>query len=345
MLNEKMEFDAYVSDPKSEKPRLQPKLLTDSYKQEKNNGYKLRGIDQIMVIILRDFLFSDHENGFFEDGLITDKGIMSSKEVLNKWTGFYEFTEEGQKKQVSSAVLNWLNKHQKADGWLREFWIFHYGRIKSTGKSKAKDRKKENARQEWNQCAKMWFEKYNSKDSYSAESVTYDNIIAGAIERGPLHEKYFVIKKENDGQRIKNLKEFHKYLFTVEGNIVEYTCQKMLRNIIAFLIGQNEHPGKQKEVLLQRLRLFGWYGKDDGDGKTNEWCFEQYKWNNKSVMYNIDGKGNDFAKYGIDEEYIKKYDMKLIDYDKAKDYRNSHWILKDDGYGKEQPLKIINNIL
>lgn len=38
MLNEILEFEAYVKSPESEKPRIQPKLLLE--KKEKNNSCK-----------------------------------------------------------------------------------------------------------------------------------------------------------------------------------------------------------------------------------------------------------------------------------------------------------------
>ncbi len=333
MLNEMMEFEAYFSDPQSKQPRLQPKLLTDSYKQDRD-GYKLRGLDQIMTIILRDFLFSDPVKDLFDgNGLITDEGISASKELLNKWSGFYEnLEEETGRSQVSKAVSDWMKKHPKEDGWLKKYWIFHYKEVK--GQKKAGD--------EWYKFARTWCEKYNSSLSYQAESTTFDNIIANAIERGPLRERYCVVNKKDNGQKIGKIKDLYGFIFPEKGNRApqEKICHKMLKNIAAFLIAQDEHPGKQKEVLLQRLRLFGWYGTDDGDGKSKLWCFEQFLWNGKSIIYRH--SGSDYAKFGIKQDYIDEFGFQLIDPEDAKDYWDEYWILKDGGHGEKSPLEILN---
>ena len=46
MLNEILEFEAYVKSPESEKPRIQPKLLTNNFSEDGN----LFGIDRILIL-------------------------------------------------------------------------------------------------------------------------------------------------------------------------------------------------------------------------------------------------------------------------------------------------------
>lgn len=45
MLNEMLEFEAYVKSPESEKPRIQPKLLTNNFSEDGN----LFGIERILI--------------------------------------------------------------------------------------------------------------------------------------------------------------------------------------------------------------------------------------------------------------------------------------------------------
>ena len=46
MLNEILEFEAYVKDPESADPRIQPKMLTKNYESD-----DLNGIGGILVIL------------------------------------------------------------------------------------------------------------------------------------------------------------------------------------------------------------------------------------------------------------------------------------------------------
>lgn len=53
MLNEILEFEAYVKSPESEKPRIQPKLLTNNFNEDGN----LFGIERILIVIARGYIF------------------------------------------------------------------------------------------------------------------------------------------------------------------------------------------------------------------------------------------------------------------------------------------------
>ena len=52
MLNEFLEFEAYVKDSESADPRIQPKMLTENYESD-----DLNGIGGILVILARGFIF------------------------------------------------------------------------------------------------------------------------------------------------------------------------------------------------------------------------------------------------------------------------------------------------
>ena len=59
MLNEFLEFEAYTKNPTSENPRLQPMMLTHSFSISRYGNYYLDGIDQVLIIIARHFIFSE----------------------------------------------------------------------------------------------------------------------------------------------------------------------------------------------------------------------------------------------------------------------------------------------
>ena len=84
MLNELLEFKAYVTDPESETPRVQPYLLTDYFDESAN----LIGIEHIMTMIARAFIFSDKKTVL--DEVISQEVVDDTIELLHRWTGFEE---------------------------------------------------------------------------------------------------------------------------------------------------------------------------------------------------------------------------------------------------------------
>ena len=139
--------------------------------------------------------------------------------------------------------------------------------------------------------------------------------------------------------------QMFKYLIDCKGAHASKKL-KMLKNIIAFLIWQEEYPKIQNEVILQKIRLFGWYGENDSDGKADNWCFSKFAFTeNKDgkaypIMYRVPFA--DYTKMGIDPRYLKMHDMRLIDTTETEKYTETHWIIKDSGYGLELPLIVLN---
>ena len=359
MLNEYLEYESYISEPISTRPRVQPKLLTDSFemkqrKKDRKPEYKLRGLDQVLTIVARGFLFSDEDwikTQFFQNGLITDDGIAATKEMLNRWCGFQQDSEID--KTGNKIVSSWFQKHPEADGWLKNYLCYQMKLSKAIEEDKSKIQIEEKLKTEWSGYAEKWKKIYNAVVDYQAESITFNNIIAAAIEKGALTERYCAIKKP-EGREIKSKEVLYDNLFKkdkkdesvehkkeepvekTKPNMVK--MQKMLKNIIAYRIWQEEHPGYQKEVLLRKLRLFGWYGCDDGNGKMRDWCFDLFIWKGKHLMYHI-GEGSDYAKFGIDEDFLKEFGFGLIDPEQKEKYEEKYLILKDTGVGD---LEIIN---
>lgn len=88
MLNEILEFEAYVKSPESEKPRIQPKLLTNNFSEDGN----LFGIERILIVIARGYIFSKcHQNEIYNsDGM-----------EINFWSGtVLMITKENEKNGI-----------------------------------------------------------------------------------------------------------------------------------------------------------------------------------------------------------------------------------------------------
>ncbi len=325
MLNEIIELEAYMGDPRMDKPRLQPNLLTDNF-GKKNKEYKLNGLDQILTVIARGFIFAELEDELKTGKrVITDEEISTVKDALNRWCGF-KVEMVGDTKKVDE----WFNKYPKANDYLKNFWEYHHKKTSDKNLT-------------WEECEKKWSDKYNSRNSYQAESVTFDNIIASALNAGPLKERLCIIKKPDEDALLKKIIKkpdaLYDYLFTeYDGNPQKKTKIRMLRNIITFLMLRSEEGENKKEVLLPKLRLFGWYGTDDTDGKIYKWYLEAFKYNDEKIMYALSGA--DYTKFGIREDYLKKFGFAIIDANDKNKYIKDYLILKDPGYGDE-PFEVL----
>lgn len=80
MLNEILEFEAYAKSPESEKPRIQPKLLTNNFSEDGN----LFGIERILIVIARGYIFSKcHQNEIYNsDGMVNNELLNDARVIL-----------------------------------------------------------------------------------------------------------------------------------------------------------------------------------------------------------------------------------------------------------------------
>ena len=198
MLNEILEFEAYVKSPESEKPRIQPKLLTNNFNEDGN----LFGIERILIVIARGYIFSKcHQNEIYNsDGMVNNELLNDTRVILQRWCGF-DFDESGLQIDRES-ISNWFEKYPEADGWLKQYWMFHC----------AKKTKKEKM---WNTIEKQWGESLMEKD-YAEDHITLDSVIANAINRGPLRERYMVLRKDRSATPAKKEKERFTYLYSMK---------------------------------------------------------------------------------------------------------------------------------
>ena len=153
-----------------------------------------------------------------------------------------------------------------------------------------------------------------------------------------------VIKKDSAIIKSSKLKDRFKYLFCLDenkkaANPQEKTVERFLKNIAAYLYLKENHPVGQKFVLLDRIQLLCWYGLDDNKNEADSWYFKRFlfdKCDSKvPIMTAMSGdRGWNFIKLMIDNDFIAKYDIKLINADEIESVdKEKYWIIKDNGHG------------
>ena len=181
-------------------------------------------------------------------------------------------------------------------------------------------------------------------EDYRLSVVSINNIIANALELGPLKERCMVIKKDSVSVKSTKLKDRFQYLFCVDeskkaANPQEKTVERFLKNIAAYLYLKDNHQDGQKFVLLDRIQLLCWYGLDDNKNEADSWYFKRFlfdKCDSKvPIMTAMSGdRGWNFIKLMIDNDFIAKYDIKLINADEIESVdKEKYWIIKDNGHG------------
>lgn len=321
MINELKEFKAYITSPTSDIPRLQPKMLTGDFGSTGN----LYGLEHLLTIIARGFIFG----GFIDvdklsdDGIISDDFIATVANILFSWLGF-----ECAKDYVGDvdAIEKWNKKYPQAEGWLKKYYMKHCA--KKDGWAKIEKERT----------------KYLKGDDYRLSVVSIKNIIANALELGPLKEQCMIIKKDSVFVKSAKLKDRFQYLFCIDeskkaAKPQEKTVERFLKNIAAYLYLKENHPVGQKFVLLDRIQLLCWYGLDDNKNEADSWYFKRFLFDKGDskvpIMTAMSGdRGWNFIKLMIDNDFIEEHDIRLID-DAAIDSidRDKYFIIKDNGHG------------
>lgn len=330
MLNEIRELEAYLTKPNMDRPRIQPYLFTDSF----SDGKYLAELDQILNTIARGFIYSsyDKEQIYIPEGLIHEKIMMSVMYILQRWCGFQDVIRRID--CDDSLICKWFERYPEADGWLKNYWMYHFEKKEKPKKTK----KKKTAEQLWNEIETYWSKGLNSDKDFRFKSITYKNVIANALEMGELKERYLVFRKDLKSAT-SNEKNRFNYLFEVAPGTSKpqiTTKMKFLKNIAAYLILRELHPDGQKEVLLKRGQLLGWYGQDDTKNDNKIWYLENFFWKNEPI-FSRNEKGNTFIKLQIKTEYIEYFDFKVILKSEVMQLneREKYWILEDCGHGLE----------
>lgn len=320
MLNEYLEFEAYVTNPTSPNPRVQPKLLTDHFKK----GSYLIGIEPVMTMVARGFIFFDEKAERKESNL--QEIIDDTRELLHRWTGFTD--NDNIKRTDNVRIEEWLKKFPEADSWLKNYWEFQNKTVN----------KKEKADDElWKELENKWNSRLSTSMDYCAATFNYNNIIANAMEAGPLKHRYLAVKKKIFVEQTgfdwpKRAEEWYSYLFDYVKNRQEDSYMKIMKIIAAYLIKRESHPAGQNEVWIRNGELAGWYGLDDGKNGAGTFYPPRALWKDRQI-YTRESLRQSFSKLSVDSEYLKEFDYRIIEKDEADEYRETHWILDDLGPG------------
>ena len=88
---------------------------------------------------------------------------------------------------------------------------------------------------------------------YAEDHITLDSVIANAINRGPLRERYMVLRKDRSATPAKKEKERFTYLYSMKPgkdgkihSLQEKTREKLLKNIAMYLLSREYHPKETK---------------------------------------------------------------------------------------------------
>ncbi len=320
MLNEFLEFEAYVTNPMSLTPRVQPYLLTDHFSESAN----LIGIEHIMTVIARAFLFS--EGKVTQEEVISQQAVDDTIELLHRWTGFSDI--ENRKRTSNERVDKWMEQHSVSEGWLKKYWMFQFDNGKAAKKKTLSKQKL------WETLEKKWNERLNSGLDYSANMITYNNIIANAIEIGPLQNRYFIVKKDVTlkEESVEKNKRF-KYLSDESGR-QESSDMKIMKIVATYLLYLEYHPKGQKEVWIRNGELGNWYGLDDGKNGIETFYPKDASWKEKPIFIRRNLSGS-YVKISIDQEYLEEFDFRIVNMEDADKYKDTHWILEDLGHKLE----------
>ena len=332
MLNELKEFEAYVTKPESPNPRVQPKMLTDHFYEK--DSY-LMGIEEIMTVIARGYLFSKEHQIYSQEGQINENVIEDAIELLHRWTGFADTKYRA--RTENAQLEKWMKKHSVKDGWLKKYWIFQYQKFEEGKKTKqSKKEIKQKSEVCWQEIEKKWNKSFNSPMDYSAIKITYKNVIANALEKGPLRNRYLVMKRSEEqvGKKFKK-SESKPFSYLTDKSCRQATSDtKIIKIIATYLMNKENHPGGQNEIWIKSSDLSRWYAQDDSKNGLESWYPKNVTWNGKHI-YAFKNLFRRYTKVIIDQEYLREYDFHIIDSKDAKLYKDTYWILEDAGHGLE----------
>ena len=195
MLNEKAEFEAYITNPESSSPRIQPKLLTGNF----STDCGLYGIEQILVVLARGYIFDTYrEDEIYSDGFVRPELLNDTKLFLQRWLGFhFEHANSPERNPAPSyrrQASNGTDYFRESDGWFKKYWMAH---------CEKNEKEKETL---WKNLETKWTETLSVND-YRENQITLNSVIAQALNRGSLKEQYLVFRKDPSGAPVKNKKE------------------------------------------------------------------------------------------------------------------------------------------
>ena len=316
MLNERLEVESYLCKIKSaDNLRILPSNLTGKY------TVKLNGLQDILVIIAREFIFD-----FMKAEECTKEVHDACVSALRLWCAFDD-DETLKAFREEPIIKQWLKRYPGADGWLKNYFdkivtpnVEAKKQLNSTKKKKKILYPKKEVM--WTLYVDKWQKRLITPEEnlYSGKRFCYESILAEAIADGPLKVRYLVFKGD------ENI--FNKSLSKIGTKPTTPTFQKNYKFIAANLLAA-ERSINQETIYLRKLRFLNWLGHDND--KTTSW-FPGLRWHDQDICQRFSGK--DFVKLKMNKEFVKHYEIKLIDETELKDYESSTYtILKDVGHG------------
>ena len=331
MLNEFREFEAYVENPQSLTPRVMPHMLTEHFSEK--YPY-LNGLEEIMTVIARRYLFSEEHQVYGVENQLNEKLIEDTKELLHRWTGFSD--TKYRKRTDNPQLEKWMKVHSVTDSWLKQYLAFQFQEYKKKSK-KTKEELDKMTDERWNKLEGKWNYSLNSPMDYEAVKITYNNVIANALEKGPLRNRYLVVKRceEEVGKKFDTEKRKPFAYLTDKSGRQGTSDVKIIKIIAAYLINREIHPAGQSEIWIKSSDLSRWYAQDDSKNGAGAWYPDNVTWNKKEV-YTFKRFQRKYTKVIINQEYLKEYDFRVVDSVEAKLYKGTHWILEDLGHGLKE---------
>lgn len=303
MLNEIMEAEAYLNNPKDEKSRVNAKLLLG-----KKKDCKLMGIADILTLVAAAFIFRPENEGLSREQLRE-----AAISIMRIWCGFDEADNTRELEKAKEKYSFWFDDYPAADGWLKEYLIAHLTNDNSP----------------WEEYSETWRKKLNSAKVYTAESISYDSILSNVFARGPLKNYYLAasIGYPKALTRIKNDKD------KTPDSRKQRTILKL---IAAYEVLRQCHPD-QKYVLLQTNRVLNWLGfKSDN---SSNWC-TNLMWEDNEPLFIVEGH-QDFKKFCVNQNFLNDMKIKLEEAASCSKSENTDYYY-DTGHGSDKSLELKN---
>lgn len=321
MLNEYLEFESYVTNPESPTPRVQPFSFTNQFDEEGN----LIGIEHIMTVIARAYIFSN-ENVVLDE-VISQQIVDDTKEVLHRWTGFAD--TKNIKRTQNERLDKWMKKYSFTEGWLKLYLTYQVNSGENVEKKNAREKNL------WDKIEEEWSNKFDKGLDYLVSQISYNNIIANALEMGPLKNQYLVVRKDFT-PRDKPVKQNQRFKYlTDESSRQASSDMKIMKIIATYLLKLKYNPKDQKEVLIVNGELANWYGLDDRNNGAETFYPKGVSWKAKPIYTTRRLKGS-HIKVIVDQEYLKEFNFQIIDVEDADKYMDTHWVLEDLGHGLKE---------
>lgn len=121
MLNERAEFEAYITNPESSSPRIQPKLLTGNF----STDCGLYGINRFWLLLARGYIFDTYrEDEIYSDGFVRPELLSDAKLFLQRWLGFHFDHADSPESNPTSRrqTSNGTDYFREADRWFKKYW-------------------------------------------------------------------------------------------------------------------------------------------------------------------------------------------------------------------------------